>query len=64
MIMQCIWKSDVGIKEDPKTFKASIENENSNKWLDAMKHELESMATNEVWDIVELPKGSKAVGCK
>ena len=32
--------------------------------MDAMKEELESMATNEVWDIIELPKGSKAVGCK
>ena len=29
-----------------------------------MKEELESMATNEVWDIIELPKSSKVVGCK
>ena len=57
-------ESDIGIKEDPKTFKEALENENSDKWLDAMKDELESMATNEVWDIVELPKGFKAVGCK
>ena len=39
-------------------------NVNSDKWMNAMKEELESMATNEVWDIIELPKGSKAVGCK
>ena len=57
-------ESDIGIKEDPKTLKEAIENENSDKWLDVMNDELESMATNEVWDIVELPKGSKAVGCK
>ncbi|XXG72826.1 hypothetical protein AAC387_Pa07g1836 [Persea americana] len=57
-------ESDIDIKEDPKTFKEAIKNENSDKWLDAMNDELESMATNEVWDIVELPKGSKAVGCK
>ena len=29
-----------------------------------MNEELESMATNQVWEIVELPKGVKAVGCK
>ena len=29
-----------------------------------MNDELESIAINEVWNIVELPKGSKAVGYK
>ena len=29
-----------------------------------MKDELESMDQNEVWDLVELPKGYKKVGCK
>ena len=29
-----------------------------------MKEELKSMAENNVWDLVELPKGSKRVGCK
>jgi hypothetical protein len=25
---------------------------------------MESMSTNDVWDIVEIPKGSKTVSCK
>jgi hypothetical protein len=29
-----------------------------------MKKELKSMDNNNVWDLVELPKGSKRVGCK
>ena len=29
-----------------------------------MKEELKSMAENNVWDLVELPEGSKRVGCK
>lgn len=29
-----------------------------------MKEELKSMSDNNVWDLVELPKGSKRVGCK
>ena len=29
-----------------------------------MKEELKSMVENNVWDLVELPKGSKRVECK
>ncbi|KAL0399561.1 UNVERIFIED_CONTAM: Retrovirus-related Pol polyprotein from transposon TNT 1-94 [Sesamum radiatum] len=36
----------------------------SNLWYDAMKEEMNSMAFNEVWDLVELPDGFKAIGCK
>ena len=42
----------------------SIDNEpvSSNKWLDAMKDELKSMAHNDIWDLVELLEGCKRVG--
>ncbi|KAL0400200.1 UNVERIFIED_CONTAM: Retrovirus-related Pol polyprotein from transposon TNT 1-94 [Sesamum radiatum] len=36
----------------------------SNLWYDAMKEEMNSMAFNEVWNLVELPDGFKAIGCK
>nr|KYP38789.1 Retrovirus-related Pol polyprotein from transposon TNT 1-94 [Cajanus cajan] len=36
----------------------------SNKWLDAIKDELKPMAQNGVWDLVELPKRCKRIGCK
>ena len=29
-----------------------------------MKDEMKSMEDNSVWDLVELPKGSKPIGCK
>ena len=29
-----------------------------------MKQEMKSMATNKVWDLVELQKEAKAIGCK
>ncbi|GJZ80052.1 retrovirus-related pol polyprotein from transposon TNT 1-94 [Tanacetum coccineum] len=32
--------------------------------IDAMNEELKSMAQNKVWDLVNLPEGSKRVGCK
>ena len=36
----------------------------SNSWYNAMKEEINYMASNRVWDLVELPDGIKAIGCK
>jgi hypothetical protein len=36
----------------------------SSEWLEAMKDEMKSMSTNNVWDLEEIPKGAKTVGCK
>ena len=36
----------------------------STLWLDAMSNELESMYKNEVWDLINLPKGAAVIGCK
>ena len=55
---------DLGIDNDPVSFSHAIESNSSIKWLDAMKEELKSMDHNEVWDLDELPKGCKRVGCK
>ena len=35
----------------------------SNLWYNVMKYEMNSMAFNQVWDLVELP-GVKAIGCR
>jgi hypothetical protein len=36
----------------------------SDKWLEAMRDEITSMNSNDVWDLVDIPKGAKKVGCK
>ncbi|XP_074271616.1 putative mitochondrial protein AtMg00820 [Silene latifolia] len=41
-----------------------MNSDDSDKWINAMKEEMESMAKNEVWELVNLPVGHKAVGCK
>nr|XP_016474494.1 PREDICTED: uncharacterized protein LOC107796256 [Nicotiana tabacum] len=33
-------------------------------WQDVMRKEFEALDANHTWDIVELPKGKKAIGCK
>ena len=48
---------DIGIDEDPISFSQDIESINSTKWVDVMRDGLKSMDHNEVWNLLELPKG-------
>jgi hypothetical protein len=52
------------MEDDPTSFEESMRSEYSSKWLDAMKDEIKSMSTNKVWDLEEIPKRAKTVGCK
>ncbi|KAL0327899.1 UNVERIFIED_CONTAM: Retrovirus-related Pol polyprotein from transposon TNT 1-94 [Sesamum calycinum] len=36
----------------------------SDKWLESMRSEMDSISSNPVWTLVDLPKGIKPVGCK
>ena len=36
----------------------------SDKWKLAMKEEMDSLAKNKTWDLVELPESREVVGCK
>ena len=53
-----------GLNQDPISFSEAMSRTDSEKWSDAMNDELNSMANNQVWDLVELPEGFRAVGCK
>ncbi|XP_068504684.1 uncharacterized protein [Phaseolus vulgaris] len=44
-------ENDLGIDNDPVSFLEAINGDNSNKWLDAMKDELKSMAHNDMNNI-------------
>jgi len=57
-------ENDLSIDNDPISFLEAINGDNSDKWLDAMKDELKSIAHNDVRDLVELPEGCKRLGCK
>ena len=37
---------------------------NSSKWTAAMEDGMISMSANKVWELEEIPKGAKTVGCK
>jgi hypothetical protein len=49
---------------DPTSYEEAMISSHSSKWLEAMKDEIKSMSSNGVWDLEEIPKGTKTVGCK
>ncbi|KAL0405215.1 UNVERIFIED_CONTAM: hypothetical protein Slati_3835400, partial [Sesamum latifolium] len=52
------------LDNDPKTYGEAISDIDSDKWLEAMKSEMDSMGSNQVWTLVDPPKGARPVGCK
>ncbi|GJU09837.1 retrotransposon protein, putative, ty1-copia subclass [Tanacetum coccineum] len=55
---------ELGDLGEPANFKAAMMDPESDKWLNAMNVEMQSMKDNEVWDIVDLPLDGKTVGSK
>jgi hypothetical protein len=55
---------EIQIEGDPTSFEESMRSAHSSKWLEAMEDEMESMSTNRVWYLEEIPKGAKTVSCK
>ncbi|KAL4361061.1 hypothetical protein GQ457_04G024470 [Hibiscus cannabinus] len=55
---------NIGAENDPESFSQAMSCNESKLWYDAMKDEMNSMKNNEVWDLVLLPDGVKAIGCK
>ncbi|XP_022008232.1 uncharacterized protein LOC110907579 [Helianthus annuus] len=54
---------DLGKYNDPTSYSEAIGSDKSSEWNKAMIDELDSMKKNGVWELVELPKGVKPVGC-
>ncbi|KAK4383429.1 Copia protein [Sesamum angolense] len=52
------------LDNNPKTYGEATSDIDLEKWVEAIKFELESMSSNKVWNLVDPPKGVKPVGCK
>ena len=50
--------------EAPQTYSEAINSDKSAEWKKAMDSEMASLKENDTWDVVELPKGAKAIACK
>ncbi|GKA06348.1 putative retrotransposon ty1-copia subclass protein [Tanacetum coccineum] len=60
MLRSMSW-GDLG---EPANYKSALLDPESDKWLNAMNVEMQSMKDNEVWDLVDLPPNGKTVGSK
>nr|GEV37960.1 hypothetical protein [Tanacetum cinerariifolium] len=54
----------LGDLNKPASYKAAILDSESNKWIDVMNAEIQSMIDNMVWVLVDLPPSFKTVGSK
>eukprot|EP00253_Pinus_taeda_P021620 PITA_21620 len=50
--------------DEPLCYQEAVEGYKSEKWKEAMKDEMMTLVKNGTWDLVELPKDRKIVGCK
>nr|GEV64959.1 zinc finger, CCHC-type [Tanacetum cinerariifolium] len=57
-------KYELGDLNEPANYKAALLDPESDKWLNAMNVEMQSIKENKVWDLVNLPHNRKTVGSK
>ncbi|RVW53922.1 Retrovirus-related Pol polyprotein from transposon TNT 1-94 [Vitis vinifera] len=55
---------DTGLEDDLISASQVKQSSDSEKWIDAIKDEMKLMKDKGVWDLVELSKGVKSIGCK
>lgn len=48
----------------PKSLNDVMKDENKGKWIEAMDTEIDSLKKNNTWELCDLPKDRKAIGCK
>jgi len=52
------------VGELPTTFESAMGSSDASKWREACDAECQSLKKNDTWDVVPLPAGRKAIGCK
>src|SRR5690606_14460095 len=50
--------------DDPTSYQEATNSNEKEEWIGSMTEESISLDKNQTWDLVELPKGKKAIGCK
>ena len=49
---------------DPINFQEVVHSQEKGRWMGAMEEEMQSLQKNQTWELVELPKGKRAIRCK
>ena len=48
---------------DPCNYDEALKDKDADLWKKAMKYEMQSMYSNQVWDLMEPPEGIKPIRC-
>jgi transposase InsO family protein len=56
--------SHLSVQKEPVSIEEATTSPESSKWTQAMEAEMKSLKDNDVWELVKLPAGKKAVGSK
>ncbi|GJZ10294.1 retrotransposon protein, putative, ty1-copia subclass [Tanacetum coccineum] len=64
MEVEEVEEHSLGDLNEPVNYKAALLDPKSDKWLDAMNAEMQSIKDNQVWRLVDLPPNCKTVGRK
>ena len=51
-------------ESDPLTYEEAMKSQDSAFWKEAIQDEMDSIMGNKTWKLVDLPPGSKSIGCK
>ena len=49
---------------DPTNFQKVVHSQEKGSWMGSMEEKMQSLYKNQTWELVELPKGKRAIGCK
>ncbi|GKC72971.1 zinc finger, CCHC-type containing protein, partial [Tanacetum coccineum] len=52
------------IEEDPRTLSEAMASRDVAFWKEAVQSEIDSIMHNDTWELIDLPLGCKALGCK
>ena len=50
--------------EEPKNVNKTLSGPKAKEWIKAMEEKMESINSNQVWDLVDLPPGRRSIGNK
>jgi histone deacetylase 1/2 len=51
-------------ESEPSTYYEAIQSGEAQQWKQAMDEEINALLQNRTWELVELPKGARVIGCK
>ncbi|KAK3016861.1 hypothetical protein RJ639_005982 [Escallonia herrerae] len=54
----------LNVESDPRTYEEAMRSQDSSFWKEAINEEIDSIMGNGTWKLVDLPPGSKPIGCK